>query len=420
MALEDYRYDATYCPRCSNCKWIDHVYIKSARFASICPSNVHYIFDAYSAQGRMDLSLAVMDGRIKWNPKMLEVIYTCSMCGGCDVMCKRNIDLEVMEVLKGLREKVFEKKQEPKSCRALVKGIQKFDNPWSRPRKAKLGWQKGIAVPDAKKGTETLFYAGCLPDGESQFRLPRIALQILKAAQVNVGVLGENERCCGSLAYEVGERDISVAAIKANIESFNSLRIKELVTSCAMCYGMFKGVYPAYGALNFKVFHIVEYIDHLITEGKLKFEKPVDLSVTYHDPCHLGRLGEPYVHWEGTRTNFGRLVPPKEFRRGTFGVYEAPRNVLKSIPGVRVVEMERVRENAWCCGAGGGVREGYKDFAVWTAQQRLDEARAAGVTELVTTCPHCEQNFRNAARANGTDIKVHDILDLVAASLGVS
>ncbi len=358
MALEDYRYDATYCPRCSNCKWIDHVYMKSARFTSICPSSVRYIFDAYSAQGRMDLSLALLDGQMKWSPKVLEVIYACSLCGACDTMCKRNIDLEILEVLKGLREKVFEEKREPKSARALVTGIQRFDNPWSRPRKEKTGWMQGFPVQDAMKGGETLFYAGCLPEGDSQHRLPRMALRILKAGGVKVRVLGADERCCGSLAYQVGDREVSVSLIKENIEAFNRLGIKELVTSCAMCFGMFKAVYPAYGTLNFPVFHIVEYIDRLIAEGRLKFEKPVNLKVTYHDPCHLGRLGESYVPWEGTRTEFGRLVPPKVFRRGTLGVYEAPRNVLKSIPGLKLVEMERMKENAWCCGAGGGVKTG--------------------------------------------------------------
>lgn len=418
MALEDYRYDATYCPRCSNCKWIDHVYMKSARFASICPSSLYYNFDAYSAQGRMDLSLALLDDQMKWSPKVLEVIYACTLCGACDTMCKRNIDLEILEVLKGLREKVFEEKREPESARALVTGIQRFDNPWSRPRKEKTDWMQGFPVQDAMEGVETLFYAGCLPGGDFQHRLPRTAIQILKAAGVNVGVLGADERCCGSLAYQVGDRDVSVSLIKENIEAFNRLGIKELVTSCAMCFGMFKAVYPAYGTLNFPVFHIVEYIDRLIAEGRLKFEKPVNLKVTYHDPCHLGRLGESYVPWEGTRTEFGRLVPPKEFRRGTHGVYEAPRNILKSIPGLELVEMERIKENAWCCGAGGGVKTGYNDFALWTAQERLEEAQAAGVTELVTACPHCEQNFMDAAVKNGTEMRVHDILDLVVAGLG--
>jgi len=417
MTLENYRYDATYCPRCSNCKWIDHVYMKSSRFAMICPSSARYLFDTYSAQGRMDLALALLDGHLGWGPKVLDAIYKCTLCGACDTMCKRNIDLEILEVLKGLREKVFEERKELKTHRSMVKGIKRYDNPWSRPRGVKTGWREGFSVKNVKEGAAVLFYAGCLPEGEPQYRLPRLALKILTEAHIDLGVLGTEEKCCGSLSYQVGERDVSLDIIRKNIETFNGLGIEELVTSCSMCYGMFKAVYPAYGKLNFKVSHVVEYIDRLIQDGRLRFNKTLDLKVTYHDPCHLGRLGESYVHWEGKRTEFGRLVPPKEFRRGTFGIYEPPRNILRSIPGLELVEMERIKENAWCCGAGGGVKAAYEDFALWTASERLEEVKSLGVDGLVTCCPHCEQNLSDAAKHNGAKIKIHDILDLVWAGL---
>lgn len=219
------------------------------------------------------------------------------------------------------------------------------------------------------------------------------------------------------LGLPSGDREVSVDLIRKNIETFNGLGIQELVTSCAMCYGMFKAVYPAYGKLNFGVFHLVEYIDRLIRDERLRFNKAVNLKVTYHDPCHLGRQGESYIPWEGTRTEFGRLVPPKEFRRGTLGIYEPPRNILRRIPGVKFVEMERIKENAWCCGAGGGVRVAYEDFALWTASERLEEVKTSGAEGLVTCCPHCEQNFSDAIKQNEEKIKVYDILDLVWAGL---
>lgn len=417
MALENYRYDAEYCPRCSNCKWVDHVYMKSHRFATICPSSARYFFDAYSAQGRMDLALALLNGNVGYSPTVLDVIYKCTLCGACDTMCKRNIDLEILEVLKGLREKIFQGRKEPKAHISVVKGTKRFDNPWSIPRSVKTGWRKGFSVKDVKEGAAVLFYVGCLPEGKSQYRLPQLALRILTKAHIDVGVLGAEEKCCGSLAYQVGDREVSVDLIRKNIETFNGLGIQELVTSCAMCYGMFKAVYPAYGKLNFGVFHLVEYIDRLIRDERLRFNKAVNLKVTYHDPCHLGRQGESYIPWEGTRTEFGRLVPPKEFRRGTLGIYEPPRNILRRIPGVKFVEMERIKENAWCCGAGGGVRVAYEDFALWTASERLEEVKTSGAEGLVTCCPHCEQNFSDAIKQNEEKIKVYDILDLVWAGL---
>jgi Fe-S oxidoreductase len=365
----------------------------------------------------MDLALGLLDRRVKYSLPVLDVIYKCTLCGACDTMCKRNIDLEILEVLKGLREKVFKERKELKAHSSMVKSTRSHDNPWSKPKSVKTGWAKGFPVKSVKHGVNTLFYVGCLPEGKSQYRLPQLALKILAKAKIDVGLLGTEEKCCGSLAYQVGDREVSVDLIRKNIETFNEIGIQELITSCAMCYGMFKAVYPAYGKLNFKVFHIVEYVDRLIRDGLLQFSKATDLKVTYHDPCHLGRQGEPYIHWEGTRTEFGRLVPPKEFRRGTFGVYEPPRNILRSIPGVELVEMDRIKENAWCCGSGGGVKTTYEDFALWTANERLEEVKATGVNGLVTCCPHCEQNFSDAIKQSGAKIKIYDVLDLVWAGL---
>ena len=127
--------------------------------------------------------------------------------------------------------------------------------------------------------------------------------------------------------------------------------------TCAECYHAFKVLYDKFGLKgNLEVLHTTEYFERLIKAGKLKPNKEVNLAVTYHDPCHLGRQGEPYIHWQGKQIP-GQIIlfdPPKEFRRGTFGVYEPPRDVLKSMPGVKLIEMERTKEYAWCCGAGGG------------------------------------------------------------------
>ena len=126
--------------------------------------------------------------------------------------------------------------------------------------------------------------------------------------------------------------------------------------------------------------HITEYILRLIKDGTIKFTKEVPMTVTYHDPCHLGRLAEPWVHWNGKEVKVLNQVivhdPPKKYRRGRNGVYDTPREVLKSIPGLNLVEMYRIRESAWCCGSGGGVKDAYPEFATWTGNERLKEARA--------------------------------------------
>ena len=134
------------------------------------------------------------------------------------------------------------------------------------------------------------------------------------------------------------------------------------------------------------------------------------MTVTYHDPCHLGRQGEPYVPWNGTETKvFGNItkhIPPKPRYNGASGVYEPPRDILKAIPGLKLIEMERIKEHTWCCGAGGGVWDAYPDFSSWTAGERIEEAKSTGAEALVTACPWCERNFIDAVSADGQKMKV--------------
>jgi Fe-S oxidoreductase len=169
--------------------------------------------------------------------------------------------------------------------------------------------------------------------------------------------------------------------------------------------------------LPYQVKHSTQFIAELLKAGKLKFTRPVDMTVTWHDPCHLGRRGEPYTHWEGKRVKFGLTEPPREMNRGVNGIYEAPREILKAIPGLRLVEMERIKEYAWCCGSGGGAKSAYPDFALATAKERVEEAEATGAAAIVTACPWCESNLSDGIDAGGSRLRVEDILDLAARAL---
>jgi Fe-S oxidoreductase len=145
------------------------------------------------------------------------------------------------------------------------------------------------------------------------------------------------------------------------------------------------------------------------------------MKVTYHDPCHLGRQGESYIPWKGIEKKIkGQIVvyePNKPRYNGALGVYQAPRDVLKSIPGLELVEMERIKEYAWCCGAGGGVINAFPDFSAWTAGERIEEARSTGAEAIVSACPWCETAFLNAIKKNGNHMKVYDIMELVGKAI---
>jgi Fe-S oxidoreductase len=207
---------------------------------------------------------------------------------------------------------------------------------------------------------------------------------------------------------------------KKNMELVKKSGAKMLVTGCADCYQAFKVLYDKFGLKgNLEVLHTTEYFARLIKQGKLKPSNRVNLTVTYHDPCRLGRLGEPWIHWEGKKVPGDRFVfdPPKTYRRGTNGVYEPPRDVLKSLPGVKLTEMVRIKEYAWCCGAGGGVTESNPGFATWTAWKRIEEAVSTGAEAMVTACPWCEKVFNEAIQENGSGFKIYDVVELTEKAI---
>jgi Fe-S oxidoreductase len=272
-----------------------------------------------------------------------------------------------------------------------------------------------------KQKVEVVFHVGCLTSYDPKMhKLAKATARILQKAGVDFGIAGDNETCCGGRAYQMGYEKDFLKQAKKNMAMIKNAGAKTVVTSCADGYQAFKVLYDKYNLKgDLEVLHISEYIDRLIKEGKLKLRKNVDLAVTYHDPCRLGRMGEPWIHWDGKKVPGDRFVfdPPKQYRRGSNGVYEPPRDVLKSIPGVRFSEMTRIKEYSWCCGAGGGVGDSNPEFAKWTAKDRIEEAISTGAEAIVTACPWCEKTFNEAIAETGSSIKVYDIVELVENAL---
>jgi len=425
MALEDYRSDMERCGRCSYCKWMPLAQIKSVRFAQVCPSISAGNFHSYSAGGRFVAGLSLMDGRIEYSDRLLEIVYKCQVCGACDVSCKVCRDLEPLEVNLELRARCVEDGQFLPEHSVMIESLRKEDNPLEKLKADRGKWADGFDVKDLnKEKAEVLFHAGCRYSyDEDLMPTARDALSLLKEAGVDVGIMGGEEVCCGGRAYEMGYQGELTKYAEHNIDMWNGLGVKEVVTPCGDCYGAFKFHYPRLEReMNFEVYHITEYLDRLIKGGKLKLKKKVSTKVTYHDPCHLGRLGEAFTPWKGVQKKVrGQIVvhePRKVFKRGGRGVFEAPREVIRSIPGLELAEMERIKEYAWCCGAGGGVKEAYPEFALWTANERIEEAKATtGAEVLVTACPWCMRNFKDAIKESGDRIEVMDIIELVKQAI---
>jgi Fe-S oxidoreductase len=321
-----------------------------------------------------------------------------------------------------LRAKLVEDGQCLPQHKAMIDSFRKEGNTLSKPKADRGKWAEGLDVKRSnKEKAEVVFHAGCQFSYDEELqKAARAAVTLLKNAGVDISIMDEKETCCGTRAYTMGYRREFTKSAASHIEAWTEAGVKKVVTSCSDCYYGFKRLYPKAGS-KFEVLHTVEFIDRLIKEGKIKFTQRIPMTVTYHDPCHLGRQGEPYVPWNGVEKKIRNQVVVYEPRRprynGAWGVYDPPRNVLRSIPGLELVEMERIREYAWCCGAAGGVREAYPDFAKWTATERIEEAKSTGAEAIVSACPWCERNFIDAIHTLAEKMKVLDVVELVQQAM---
>ncbi len=420
--LDFYEKETYLCTRCSSCKFVAQPVIKSHRFSNICPSIEDRNFHIYSGGGKVALANALINGRVDYTDGMLDAIYRCTLGGACDVQCRVNMGnlISVNEILHALRVKCVEDGQILPEHLMLLENMRKEDNPFGEPKAQRGDWAEGLGLKDAEKEkVDVLFHAGCRFSYDEDLRdIVRADATILKEAGVDIGISGRGEACCGLRAFEigfVGEMEKYAEDLLTRIKNSGATK---LVTPCPECYSAFKFYYPWIGVdLGVEVLHISEYFERLMNNGQLKPTKELSLNVTYHDPCHLGRLGETYEPWDGElKKVLGQMYitePTKQLRTGTKGVYEPPRSLLQNIPGLKLAEMERTGVNSWCCGAGAGAMEAFPDFAHRTAMERIAEAKSTGAEALVTACPWCERNFKDALKESGEEFKIYDVTELL-------
>ncbi len=326
-------------------------------------------------------------------------LYECSTCKQCHYVCPVSID--TVELWEAIRRSIVEAGYGPlDSQKDLVTSVKSYDNPWRQPRSSRARWTKVAKKKKrikeepkdiSKNKAEVLYFVGCT--GSYDVNVEEVALNtvnIFEYSHTDFGILGNKERCCGSVLQRMGDHESFEKIAKENIQQFNDLGIKTLVTSCAGCFKTIKEDYAKVGAVNFDIMHTAEYLVYLIKSGKLELKHEVKMKVTYHDPCHLGRHS---------------------------GVYDAPREVLRLIPGIEFVEMERSREYSRCCGAGGGLKAGYPDIQNKISQTRVSDALATGASELISACPFCYQGLKVGIQAAEAPITMRDITELVYMSM---
>ena len=311
-----------------------------------------------------------------------EDIWRCTTCGTCPAQCPRGVkQIDVSVALRRLASQYEMFPPSVKPARTARASLISEGNPLQGERGKRAEWAKGLSVKPYEEGMEALYFVGCYFSYDPRMKkVAQATVNILKQAGVNFGILGEKENCCGESIRKTGSEKVFKKLAKENIKTFIDNGVKKIIVSSPHCYHTFKNEYPEF-MVNFEVIHMNQYVLELINEGRLEFSGEFEKSVTYHDPCYLGRHN---------------------------GIYDEPRDLLNKVSGLNLVEMEACRKNSLCCGGGGG--------RIWmdTPQEerfsdiRLRQAVATGAQILATSCPYCITNFEES-RLN---LEYEDVLEV--------
>jgi len=326
------------------------------------------------------------------DPQAHQELWDCTTCFSCSIRCPKEVDPANMIIQ--LRTLLVEDGRIPGTLTTALKSIFERGNPLVMPARDRGAWAEGLEIKHLEEGAEVLFYAGCSPsyDARGQ-KVAQAMAKVFGAAEVDFAILAEDERCCGSEVRRLGEQgedSLFEALTEDWEEDMEGYEYQLMVTISPHCYDAFKHHYPMNGH---EVRHYTQYLSQLIQDEKLSFATRIERTVTYHDPCYLGRQNE---------------------------VFDEPRAVLKALPGLKLVEMDRSREKSLCCEGGGGrmwVEDPApeKKLTAW----RIDEAMGVGAEVIATACPFCMQTLEDAVRTAGLQdkIQVLDVIELAAEAL---
>lgn len=324
-----------------------------------------------------------------------DVLWACTTCRSCMEHCPVYIE-HVDKIIDLRRYRVLMESRFPEELTAAFRGLEKNSNPWGLGNDIRSDWVKELDVPILSEldgeDIEYLFFVGCIRSYDDRNKKVAIATaRVLSHLGIKFAILGMEEGCCGDPARRVGNEYLFQILAQTNIETFNRYDIKGILTTCPHCYNTLKFEYPQ---LGFKgaVIHHAEFLQEKIMEGRLKPEQVFDKRVTYHDPCYLGRYN---------------------------GIYNPPREVIKSISQSDIKEMKRSRVDALCCGAGGGWMWMDEKIGQRINLQRLEDALSTDPEWIATACPFCVTMFHDAIKDRGLEdnLKIWDIIELVDLAL---
>ena len=322
-----------------------------------------------------------------------EELWSCTTCQACMEVCPVLIE-HVQKVVDMRRYLVLMESSFPQEVQSVFKNMETNYNPWTMGYSTRADWAKDLDIPilSEKGGAEYLYWVGCV--GSFDDRNKKVSadfVKILKAAGVDFAILGTEEMCCGESARRLGNEYLAQSLMAGNVEILNNGGVKKIVTTCPHCFNTFKNEYPQFDG-KYEVISHTELIWDLMRSGALKLKGGMDGTVTFHDSCYLGRYNE---------------------------IYDAPRNVVKSVSGGKLVEMDRRLSKSFCCGGGGGRMWIDEVIGSRINEVRTDEALALNTSSIALACPYCLTMFEDGLKARDKEgsVKIQDVAEIVAAAL---
>jgi len=315
-------------------------------------------------------------------------VFRCTLCGRCQQVCPSGIRLKALWL--SLRQDMVHSHAYPQKVNMIGENLAESHNVFDEDNDERAEWVEDMPDPPdhgfIKNQAEVVYFTGCVSSYFPMVQtIPMALVEILTAAQVEFTLLGEEEWCCGFPLLGAGLRDRVKDLIHHNLDAVRKKGAKKVIFSCPSCYQMWRTHYPE----EFEIYHVTQFINELIASGQLVLNH-LSMTVTYHDPCDLGRGS---------------------------GEYDAPRQIIRSIPGVELVEMAHNRENCLCCGGGGNLEMIDAGLCSDIAKAKIDEAVQTRAQAVVTACQQCVRTMTTYVRRNKAAIEVMDITQLVQKAL---
>jgi len=315
-------------------------------------------------------------------------VWDCTTCSTCSYRCPREV--KPMDVIIGLRAFFLEQGRVPRTLVDVLEGVFKYGNPWGLSRGKRSDWAQDLKVKYVSEGerNDLLYFVGCAASYDSRAqKVARAIVKNLNALGIDFSILGNKETCCGNEIYSLGEKGLFEELREQNLNLFDQYGVQEIIVTSPHCYHAFKNRYRK----ELQVKHCVQYFADLLDSQKLKFSGKIEKVVTYHDPCFLGKHNS---------------------------IYDEPRKIIESIPGVSFIEMSMSRKRSVCCEGGGG-RMWHDVPGERLAEKRIKEALDLGAEIVAVTCPFCLLTFDDAIKTTGNEgkIQVKDIMELIAEAL---